>query len=157
VHVAAAALGLSTLMVTVPAVYDVVRLAGAGYLVWLGVGALRSHPRHLTLAELAPVSMGTIFRQGMLTNALNPKVALFFLAFLPQFTDAARGPLALQFVLLGLLFIANGLVVCVAYAVAASALGSWLTSRFEVHAWLNRAMGALFVALGVRLALATRR
>jgi threonine/homoserine/homoserine lactone efflux protein len=101
--------------------------------------------------------MGTIFRQGMLTNALNPKVALFFLAFLPQFTDAARGPLALQFVLLGLLFIANGLVVCVAYAVAASALGSWLTSRFEVHAWLNRAMGALFVALGVRLALATRR
>lgn len=157
VHVAAAALGLSTLMVTVPAAYDVVRLAGAGYLVWLGVGALRSHPRHLTLGELAPVSMGTIFRQGMLTNALNPKVALFFLAFLPQFTDAARGPLALQFVLLGLLFIANGLVVCVGYAVAASALGSWLTSRFEVHAWLNRAMGALFVALGVRLALATRR
>ena len=67
-----------------------------------------------------------IFRQGVVTNVLNPKVALFFLAFLPQFTDAARGPLPLQFVLLGLVFVGNGLIVCLAYALAASWLGDWL-------------------------------
>jgi threonine/homoserine/homoserine lactone efflux protein len=157
VHVAAAALGLSTLMLTVPLAFDAVRYAGAAYLVWLGVGALRRRSASLALAAMTRVSLWAVFRQGMVTNALNPKVALFFLAFLPQFTDAARGPLALQFVVLGLVFIANGLVVCLGYAVAASWLGGWLTRRYDVHAWLNRAMGVLFIGLGVRLALGGRR
>jgi threonine/homoserine/homoserine lactone efflux protein len=108
VHVAAAALGLSTLMVTAPLAYDVVRYSGAAYLVWLGIRAFTSRSSALAVQSLARVSHWAIFRQGMVTNALNPKVALFFLAFLPQFTDAARGPLGLQFVVLGLIFIANG-------------------------------------------------
>ena len=157
VHVAAAALGLSTLMVTAPLAYDVVRYSGAAYLVWLGIRAFTSRSSALAVQSLARVSHWAIFRQGMVTNALNPKVALFFLAFLPQFTDAARGPLGLQFVVLGLIFIANGLVVCLGYALAASWLGGWLTARYDVHTWLHRAMGALFIGLGVRLALATRR
>jgi threonine/homoserine/homoserine lactone efflux protein len=157
VHVAAAALGLSTLMLTVPLAYDVVRYAGAAYLVWLGVRALMSRSGALAVQQMAHVSPWAIFRQGMVTNALNPKVALFFLAFLPQFTDAARGSLALQFVVLGLIFIANGLVVCLGYALAASWLGGWLTRRYDAHTWLNRAMGVLFIGLGVRLALGTRR
>lgn len=157
VHVAAAALGLSTLMLTVPLAYDVVRYAGAAYLVWLGVRALMSRSGGLALPEMAHASHWATFRQGMVTNALNPKVALFFLAFLPQFTDASRGPLALQFVVLGLIFIANGLVVCLGYALAASWLGGWLTRRYDIHAWLHRAMGVLFIGLGLRLALGTRR
>jgi threonine/homoserine/homoserine lactone efflux protein len=156
VHVAAAALGLSTLMLAVPLAYDLVCYAGAAYLVWLGVRALSSRSAALAVQDMARVPHWTIFRQGMVTNALNPKVALFFLAFLPQFTDAARGPLALQFVALGLIFIANGLVVCVGYALAASWVGGWLTRRYDIHGWLNRAMGMLFIGLGVRLAL-TRR
>lgn len=156
-HVAAAALGLSALMVTLPLAYDVVRYAGAAYLVWLGLRALvsKSSPFQTQRVDSAP--LGRIFRQGMLTNVLNPKVALFFLAFLPQFTDPARGPLAFQIIMLGLIFIANGTIVCLAYALSASWLGDWLKTRYDIATWLNRAMGGLFVVLGLRLALGHRR
>ena len=156
-HIAAAAFGLSTLMLTLPLAYDVVRHAGAAYLVWLGIRALGSRARALAVQSMGQVPLGAIFRQGMVTNALNPKVALFFLAFLPQFTDASRGPLAPQFLLLGVIFVANGLLVCLGYALAASWLGSWLTARYDIHTWLNRAVGALFIALGLRLAFGDRR
>jgi len=156
-HIAAAALGLSTLMLTLPLAYDVIRYAGAAYLVWLGIRAIRARSGALAVRAMDVVPLAAVFRQGMVTNALNPKVALFFLAFLPQFTDAARGPLAPQFLLLGVIFVANGLLVCLAYALAASWLGAWLTARYDVHAWLNRAMAALFIGLGVRLAFGGRR
>jgi len=156
-HVASAALGLSALMLALPLAYDVVRYAGAAYLVWLGVRALASKSSPLHVQHVAPERLGRVFRQGVVTNVLNPKVALFFLAFLPQFTDPARGPVSLQIALLGLLFIANGTIVCVGYALAASWLGEWLKSRYDVATWLNRAMGGLFVGLGVKLALESRR
>ena len=156
-HVAAAALGLSGLMVALPLAYDAVRYAGAAYLVWLGVRAIVSTSSPMHVQRVDPERLARIFRQGMLTNMLNPKVALFFLAFLPQFTDPSRGPLPIQIALLGLIFIANGTVVCVMYAVAASQFGEWLNTRYDVATWLNRAMGALFVGLGVRLALGNRR
>ena len=154
-HVTAAALGLSALMLALPIAYEAVRYAGAAYLVWLGVRAFR-HNSPLSVGALAPATLGRIFRQGMLTNLLNPKVALFFLAFLPQFTDARRGALPLLFALLGLIFIFNGFLVCAAYALAASALGRYLKERYAMSIWLNRAMGALFIALGLRLAFADR-
>lgn len=157
VHIAAAAVGLSALMLTWPLAYDIVRYVGAGYLIWLGAGALRSRPGALHVPGLERVSLGLIFRQGMVTNILNPKVALFFLAFLPQFTDAARGSLAVQFVLLGVIFVGNGLLVCLAYAFAASWLGEWLRTRAGLSTWLNRATGVLFISIGVGLALGDRR
>jgi threonine/homoserine/homoserine lactone efflux protein len=156
VHIAAAAFGLSALILALPLAYDIVRYAGAAYLVWLGVRAFRAAPIGRVQA-LQPVPLGRIFRQGMVTNMLNPKVAIFFLAFLPQFTDAGRGPLALQFLLLGSIFVVNGTVVCLAYALAASWLGGWLSARYGVSTWLNRTMGGLFIALGLRLALGDRR
>jgi threonine/homoserine/homoserine lactone efflux protein len=156
-HIAAAAFGLSTLMLALPLAYDIVRYAGAAYLVWMGIRAIGTRARALAVQAMDDVPLAAIFRQGMVTNALNPKVALFFLAFLPQFTDASRGPLAPQFLLLGVIFVVNGLLVCLAYALAASWLGSWLTARYDIHTWLNRAMGALFIGLGVRLALGGRR
>lgn len=158
VHVAAAALGLSTLMVAVPMAYDAVRFGGAAYLVWLGIRAWRARSGAPATRELEPTTLGRIFRQGMITNVLNPKVAVFFLAFLPQFTDARRGSLPVQFIFLGSIFVVNGTVVCLAYAIAASWLGGWLKSRYDVSTcWLNRAMGGLFVLLGVRLALGSRK
>ena len=157
VHIAAAALGLSALMLTWPLAYDIVRYVGAGYLIWLGAGALRSGAGALHVPGLERVSLGLAFRQGMVTNILNPKVALFFLAFVPQFTDAARGSLAVQFVLLGFIFVGNGLLVCLAYACAASWLGEWLKTRAGLSTWLNRATGVLFISIGVRLALGDRR
>ncbi len=157
VHVTGAALGLSALLLALPLAYDVVRWAGAAYLVILGVKALRSGGSALEVQALAPVSPRRIFLQGALTNVLNPKVALFFLAFLPQFADPARGPLAPQLLLLGAIFAVNGTLVCIAFALFASQLGAWLRTRYGVSRLLDRATGGLFVALGVRLALLDRR
>jgi threonine/homoserine/homoserine lactone efflux protein len=157
VHVAAAALGLSALLLALPHAYDLVRWAGALYLLVLGVRALRARSPGLALAAPAPVPLGRVFAQGALTNVLNPKVALFFLAFLPQFADPSRGPLAPQLLLLGILFDVNGTLVCLAFALFAGHAGEWLRARYGAGRLLDRARGLLFVALGVRLALLERR
>jgi threonine/homoserine/homoserine lactone efflux protein len=156
VHILAAACGLSALMAMLPLVYRAVRYAGAVYLIYLGVRALLSKTKpdgH----GLEAASLNRIFLQGVLTNVLNPKVALFFLAFLPQFTDSARGGLVCQFLVLGFIFDFNGTLVNIAYALVASKLGDWLRTRFSVRGLLNRLTGGLFIAIGLRLALADKR
>jgi len=163
VHVFAAALGLSALLATSAMAFTVVKVVGAAYLVWIGIGMLRQRQS----ADAAPVARDVaaapraiayrqIFRQGFLTNVLNPKVALFFLAFVPQFIapDAASKPLA--FLLLGAIFDFNGMLWCHALALFTAFASHKLQVGAAVARWLNRAIGALFVALGVRLALATR-
>jgi threonine/homoserine/homoserine lactone efflux protein len=162
VHIAAAAAGLSALMVQVPIAYQIVRWAGAAYLVWLGVRALVDKragvgPQALAPQALAPQPLGRIFWQGVLTNVLNPKVALFFVAFLPQFTEPARGSLGAQFLVLGLVFDFNGTLVNLAWALVASRLGDWLRARFGVSRLLGRLTGGLYIALGLRLVLGERR
>jgi threonine/homoserine/homoserine lactone efflux protein len=156
VHIAALALGLSALLAAVPMAYDVVRYAGAAYLLYLGGRALLRPAAVGGSGELRPASLAAVFRQGMVTNVLNPKVALFFLAFLPQFVDPARGSTVLQIVLLGLLFNTSGTVVNVLVALGASRAGAWLRRGRGGQA-LQRATGVMFVALGLRLALAGRR
>jgi len=161
VHVLAAALGLSALLATSAMAFSVVKIAGAAYLVWIGIGMLRA--RQAAGAAAAPrdaaarvMAYGQIFRQGFLTNVLNPKVALFFLAFVPQFIapDAASKPLA--FLLLGAIFDFNGMLWCHALALCTAFASHKLDVGAAAARWLNRAIGAMFVALGVRLALATR-
>jgi len=157
VHLAALALGFAALLETVPVAYEVVRVAGAAYLVWLGIRAI-VRPAPLVPAQVAgSARLGAVFRQGVVTNVLNPKVALFFLAFLPQFVDPARGGAVAQIVALGLLFNSSGTLVNLAVAVLASRATGWLRSRERGARWLQRLTGALFVGLGVRLALAGRR
>jgi threonine/homoserine/homoserine lactone efflux protein len=155
VHITAAVLGLSTLMIQLPVAFRVVQYAGAAYLVWLGVRSLSGAQGAVARAP-QPAAMRRVFLQGALTNILNPKVALFFLAFLPQFVDPGRGSLPLQFALLGLIFVTNGLMVCIGYAMAASWCGRWITDRYGAGAWLGRAMGVLFIGLGARLAFGQR-
>jgi len=157
VHVLGAALGLSALLMAVPVAYDLVRWGGAAYLVVLGVMAFRSRGGALEVATLAPVSRRRVFLQGALTNVLNPKVALFFLAFLPQFADPSRGPLAPQLLLLGAIFTVNGTLVCLVFALFASRLGAWLKTRYGATKLLERLTGGLFIALGLRLVLLDRR
>ena len=163
VHVLAGALGLSALLAASATAFIVVKLLGAAYLVWLGLGMLwprRSAPAAETGApppRPAPLALWAIFRQGLLTNVLNPKVALFFLAFVPQFISADAPNKGLAFVLLGLVFNLNGMLWCHALA--------WFTAGASRHvrvpaAWLavlNRGIGALFLAFGIRLALAEAR
>ncbi|MFL5576559.1 MAG: LysE family translocator [Gemmatimonadaceae bacterium] len=155
-HIAAVALGLVALLAAVPIAYTALRLTGAAYLVYLGLRALR-RPGGLAERTLAPASRLAAFRQGALTNVLNPKVALFFLAFLPQFVDPARGSAAGQVIALGLLFDASGTLVNLAVAVGASRGVEGLRRNRRAASLLQRATGVLFIALGVRLAVAGRR
>jgi threonine/homoserine/homoserine lactone efflux protein len=164
VHTFAVALGLSSVLLAVPVAYDAVRYAGAAYLVYLGVRAL-VRPSAGGGAPPAPAPLGAVFRQGVVTNVLNPKVALFFLAFLPQFVDPARGNVALYLVALGVLFNVSGtlvnLVVAVAASSAARAAGRWEQGHgVRVGArparW-QRLTGVVFIGLGVRLALMQRK
>ena len=155
-HITAVALGLSALLTAVPIAYTVVRLAGAIYLVYLGVRALVTQSpaakREITRAPLA-----TIFRQGAITNVLNPKVALFFLAFLPQFVDPARGSAAAQIVVLGLIFDTSGTIVNTAVALGASRAAERMRESSGAGNVLRKLSGAIFIGLGLKLALASRR
>jgi threonine/homoserine/homoserine lactone efflux protein len=157
VHTLAVALGLAGLLRAVPVAFEIVKWLGAAYLVWLGVRALRTQGVASRHAAVVPASNAAIFRQGMLTNVLNPKVALFFLAFLPQFVDAERGPVALQLLSLGLLFNVSGTLVNILVAVLASGAGAWSRRRFGESPLMRRVTGLLFIGLGVRLALLERR
>jgi len=158
VHVFAAALGLSALLATSATAFAVVKVAGAAYLVWIGIGMLRAKGDAPRAVDAAPrvIRYRDIYRQGFLTNALNPKVALFFLAFVPQFIapDAPSKPLA--FIVLGAIFDINGMLWCHALALFTAFASSRLRVGPAVGRWLNRTMGGVFVALGAKLALASR-
>ena len=157
VHIAALALGLAALLAAVPLAYDAVRIAGAIYLVVIGI-QLILRPRSASQAAALPrSSLRVIFMQAVITNVLNPKVALFFLAFLPQFVDARAGPPVPQILLLGLLFNVQGTLVNVAVALLASRGTHWRRASERRVAALQRSTGALFVALGARLAVAGNR
>jgi threonine/homoserine/homoserine lactone efflux protein len=156
VHIALVAFGLAALLTAVPVAYTAVRIAGAIYLVYLGVKALRAHPS-LAVQSLTPASLVAIFRQGIITNVLNPKVALFFLAFLPQFVDPSRGNPALQVVALGLLFDVTGTLVNLAVALGSSRAAARLRRGSRAAGTLQKLTGVLFIGLGLRLAFASRR
>lgn len=153
VHVAAAALGLSALFHAVPPLYAAVKLAGAAYLVWLGIGMLRARTSDAGLPIAPERSAARAFRQSILVEVLNPKTALFFLAFLPQFVDPAAGfPVPLQFVILGITVTAIFGLADVVAVIFASAVASRVAASGRAAAWANRAGGALLVGLGLRLA-----
>ena len=158
VHVTLVAAGLAALLAAVPVAYLALRLGGAAYLIYLGVRALRGGPA-ASVGSLAPAPLGVIFRQGVITNVLNPKVALFFLAFLPQFVDPSRGNPALQVVALGLLFDVSGTLVNLAVALASSRVAGQLRRSEEPGGsarMIHRVTGGLFIALGARLAYGAR-
>jgi threonine/homoserine/homoserine lactone efflux protein len=151
VHVAAAAVGLSALIASSAAAFDAVRYAGAAYLVFLGVRALRSGDEAASAPAGAPLRRA--FAEGVMVNVLNPKVALFFLAFLPQFVDPARGSVAAQTLVLGAVLFGIALAMDLLYAVAASGLGARLRSRRR----LNRITGGVYLVLGAAAALSGGR
>jgi len=160
VHIFAAAIGVSALLAASATAFTVLKWTGAAYLLWVGVRLLfaRSVPQRWGSPGGSPPpykagSLWAIFRGGFLTNALNPKVAIFFLAFVPQFIAPHTEHKALAFLALGTLFNVNSVAINAGWALAAA----WLARRDAVQRgmrWLDRAAGALFVAFGARLALA---
>lgn len=151
VHILAAAFGIAALLRSSPLAFNVVRYAGAAYLIYLGIRML-AQKTDLASQQLKTESLATIFRRGAITNMLNPKVAIFFLAFLPQFIDAHRGGVALQIVLLGLIFNIGGTLVNLAVAYAGGTLGELLRRNQSIARLQRRFTGLIFVGLGLRLA-----
>ena len=167
VHVLAAALGVSALLLASGTAFTALKWLGAVYLVWVGVQMLRSslHPSaSIRIAARADQSsaggpfhaqtpLATVFRRGFLTNVLNPKVALFFLAFVPQFIAPGTAHTGGVFLALGLLFTFNSLLVCIGWALAAAWLARRAGALQRATRWLDGLAGTLFIGFGIRLAL----
>jgi threonine/homoserine/homoserine lactone efflux protein len=161
VHVAAAALGLSALLVSSATAYNAVRWVGAAYLVWLGIQRLRARDEELLATAGDPGgdrhSLRRVFAQGIVVNVLNPKTALFFFAFLPQFVDPSRGSVPFQVVVFGVAFVVLGLLSDGAYAVLAATGAGWLRRRPGVARTSRLVSGGVLISLGVTTALAGSR
>ena len=159
-HVFAATIGLSALLASSSVAFNLVKWAGAAYLCFIGVKMLLARaPTPVTAAangtgaiSLRRISLRQVFLQGALTNALNPKVALFFLAFLPQFVNADSSHKTMAFLLLGLMFISTGTLWCFTIAALTARAASRLRQSGGALVWINRALGGVFVYLGVRIA-----
>ena len=156
-HIAAVTLGLSAFLNAVPTAYMAIRIAGGVYLIYLGARALQSAGKESDEPAIKSASMSRIFAQGVITNVLNPKVALFFLAFLPQFTDPSKGHVGRQILILGLLFNLSGTIVNVLIAWFAGALTSRARESSTTTRWLQRITGTVFIGLGLRLITTARR
>jgi threonine/homoserine/homoserine lactone efflux protein len=160
-HTLWAVVGISALVAASAALFNLIKFLGVAYLLWLGVQALRDKGA-LRLSADAAATAGAAsarqrFLQGVLTNALNPKVMLFFMAFLPQFADTRLGSVAVQMLLMGLSF---ALITTLAYALLAAGagtLGARVLRRPALALWLNRCTGVLFIGLALRLILTDRR
>lgn len=151
-HTLLAALGVAALLRSSPLAFDLVKIAGGLYLLWIGVQALFGKGA-FSLASGGPAApLRAIFRQSVLGNMMNPKVTLFFLVFLPQFVHPQAGRPELQMALLGLVFAAQTVVIFGAMGLGASAVGRSLQRHPGAAAWLNRLAGLTFLALGIRAA-----
>jgi len=156
VHLLAVTLGLASLMIAIPTAYEIVKFTGAAYLIYLGVRTFTSRRQKHSAKSIEEARLRTIFAQGIVTNVLNPKVALFFLAFLPQFVHRENN-VAAQIIFLGVLFNTSGTLVNIIVALVASYTRSQFKTRIRnssVFRWLT---GSIFIGLGVRLALLRRK
>jgi len=156
-HTALAVLGFAALIRTYPPAYHALQYLGAAYLAYLGVRTLRSATTGIALAsgETVPTAVPPkrIYWQSVLANMLNPKVTLFFIAFLPQFVQPRAGHVPFQMLVLALVFIVQAFVIFSAIALFSGAVGGWLRRRRTTSVHLNRLAGCAFIGLGVRMAL----
>ncbi len=155
-HTAMATLGLSAVLMTSAVAFSVIKYAGAAYLAWLGIRAILERAEPAGIPALRAVGAARAFRQAVLTEVLNPKTAVFFLAFLPQFVRPGHGPVIVQFAILGLVLVAMSAGYTSLIAVGAGSFGRWLRRRGGVARWQNKVVGTIYLGLGVRLALERR-
>lgn len=156
VHVGAATIGLSALIASSATAFTTVKLVGAVYLIVIGIRRILSSEED-TEVQAVPTRHRRLYVQGAVVNVLNPKTALFFLAFLPQFVDAEAPHKALAFLALGLIFIFNGTLWCLGVAAFAARTARQVRQSGRAMRWINRALGGMFVYLGARIALLQAR
>jgi threonine/homoserine/homoserine lactone efflux protein len=151
-HTLLAVVGVSAVIAASPVAFTLLKWVGGAYLVWLGVQALRSTGGGQVAATVAPPqALSTLFFKGMFANAINPKVVLFFLSFLPQFVVPGQGQVGLQLGLLGLLFTLQAALLFGLLGYFAGTVGQWLNRQPRAGLWLDRLAGVVFVGLGLRL------
>ncbi len=155
-HTVMAMVGISAIIATSATLFSIVKYIGAAYLVYLGIRAIIERAPANPAAGALAISAGKAFRQAVLTEVLNPKTALFFLAFLPQFVRPENGSVMLQLMMLGMIFVLLGLFSTVVFAVSAGRLGAFLRRNPSVVKWQGKVVGGIYCALGVRLALQQR-
>ncbi len=157
VHTTAVAFGLTLILQTSALAFLLVKYLGAIYLIYLGIKAWRDKSTFNLNDSIPGVSLRRVFWQGVLSNVLNPKIAIFFLAFLPQFVDKGSGHVTIQMVSLGLTFACFGLCFLLVVGYSSGTIGNWLTHRPHYAQFLQRLAGGILIALGIRLALTERQ
>ncbi len=137
--------------------FEIVKYLGAAYLIYLGICALLEQSGDIHLPQVRRVTPSVAFRQAILTEVLNPKTALFFLSFLPQFANPARGAVWAQLLVLGAIFVAISIAYTALLALGAASVAGWLTRHSTIGRWKGRLVGSIYIGLGVQLALQERR
>ena len=156
VHSTAVALGVAVIFQTSAVAFSILKIAGAGYLLYLAWQAFRAPATKILAKDNGRISFRRLYGRGVFMNITNPKVSMFFLAFLPQFADPARGPVWIQIFLLGGVFIVATIIVFSGVAILAGTLGQWLNRSRITQRIINKLAGAVFVALAIKLATAER-
>ncbi|MDM8526003.1 LysE family translocator [Desulfococcaceae bacterium HSG8] len=151
-HILCAVVGLSALITSSAAAFQIVKIAGAVYLIWLGVKIFRSDAEISMSKEQKSVQLKSIFKQSIIANMLNPKVAVFFLAFFPQFIETDRGHVAVQMLILGCIFVVLTFIGFSMVGYGSGKIGNWLSSNPTVGNRINKIAGSVLVFLGLRLA-----
>ncbi|HYO21278.1 MAG TPA: LysE family translocator [Flavisolibacter sp.] len=158
VHIVAAVVGLSALIAQSATAFEIIKYIGAAYLIYLGLKSLLARKKAVIIDKgLPPLSYRKIFWQGVLTNVLNPKVALFFLAFLPQFLNTKDGNASLQILFLGAWFNFVGTLVNILVALLFGTLGMWLSKSQAIVQWQERITGVILIGLGIKVALISKK
>lgn len=155
-HTVAVALGIAALFQASAIAFTALKIAGACYLLYLAWGAFRASVSQLESGQDIPLNGWQLYRRGIVMNLTNPKVSIFFLAFLPQFADPARGSLTLQLITLGGIFMLAALLIFSGIAALAGSLGGWLNRSPRAQLVMNRAAGTIFVLLALKLAMTER-
>jgi len=156
VHTTAVTLGVAAIFHTSAVAFTSLKMIGAGYLIFLSFQAFRASSQKMEGKSDTRLSRGQLYRRGIIMNVTNPKVSIFFLAFLPQFADPAKGHLSLQLILLGGVFIIATLLIFGSISLLAGAIGEWLSGSVKAQKMLNRIAGAVFFLLALRLTAAER-
>ena len=155
-HTTAVAFGVAVIFQASTLAFTLLKVIGAGYLVYLAWQIFRTSPEQISMPSDQQKSLGTLYRRGIIMNLTNPKVSIFFLAFLPQFADPVRGPISLQMIALGGIFIIATILVFGAIALIGGTLGEWLNRSERAQRIMNWTAGTIFIGLALKLVTAER-
>ena len=155
-HTTAVAFGVAVIFQASTLAFTLLKVIGAGYLVYLAWQIFRASPEQISMQSDQQKSLGTLYRRGIIMNLTNPKVSIFFLAFLPQFADPVRGPISLQMIALGGIFIIATILVFGAIALIGGTLGEWLNRSERAQRIMNWTAGTIFIGLALKLVTAER-